>query len=36
MWDILDTELYVVLSDPLYKSNSDSDVELKKMYKEFV
>lgn len=36
MWDILDTELYVILSGPLYKSNSDSETELKKVYKEFV
>lgn len=34
MWNILNTKLYVILSDPLYKS--DSDVELKKSYKEFV
>lgn len=34
MWDILDTKLYTILSDPLYKSDSDS--ELKEAYKEFV
>lgn len=34
MWDILDTKLYAILSDPLYKSDSDS--ELKAAYKEFV
>ena len=34
MWDILDTKLYTILSDPLYKSDSDS--ELKVVYKEFV
>lgn len=26
MWDILDTKLYSILSDPLYKSGSGSDV----------
>lgn len=34
MWEILDTKLYMILSDPLYKSDSDS--ELKAAYKEFV
>lgn len=34
MWDILDTGLYTILSDPLYKS--DSDLELKEAYKESV
>lgn len=34
MWDILDTGLYTILSAPLYKSDSDS--ELRKAYKEFV
>ena len=32
MWEILDTKLYMILSDPLYKSDSDS--ELKAAYKE--
>lgn len=34
MWDIFDTGLYTILSAPLYKSDSDS--ELRKAYKEFV
>lgn len=36
MWDILNTKLYAILSDPLYKSNPNSDTELRKVYKEFV
>lgn len=34
MWDILNTKLYTIMSDPLYKSDSDS--ELKEAYKKFV
>lgn len=36
MWDILDTKLYAILSNPLYKSSSDSEGELKDVYKEFM
>ncbi len=35
MWDILDTKLYAILSNPLYKSSSDFEGKLKDVYKEF-
>ena len=36
MWDNLDTKPHAILSNPLYKSSSDSERELKDVYKEFM